>query len=238
MTPTVLNILLISFGAGLTVFLGGVLARSFNHHLEKSPISKQITHTMVAFGGGIIFSALALVMVPTALDELALQELIPSFLAGALVFFFLDRRLQRKKTKAGTLMAMLLDYIPESIALGALFAGDFSTAVLLAFFIGLQNIPEAFNAYRDMILSGFQEKATLIIFFFISFCGVIGALLGFFFLTDHPQITAHLMIFASGGILYLLFQDIAPQAQLKTTNIPSLGATLGFIVGMIGEKLI
>jgi ZIP family zinc transporter len=46
------------------------------------------------------------------------------------------------------------------------------------------------------------------------------------------------MMFASGGILYLLFQDIAPQSKLKNNYAISLGATLGFAMGMIGEKLI
>lgn len=65
-----------------------------------------------------------------------------------------------------------MDFIPESIALGATFAIEPNLAILLAVFIGLQNLPEAFNAYRDLILSGFTEKKTLIIFFFLSFFGI------------------------------------------------------------------
>jgi ZIP family zinc transporter len=46
------------------------------------------------------------------------------------------------------------------------------------------------------------------------------------------------MLVAGGGILYLVFQDIAPQVRLKRHWAPALGATLGFIVGMVGEKLL
>ena len=46
------------------------------------------------------------------------------------------------------------------------------------------------------------------------------------------------MVFASGGILYLIFQDIAPNVSQKKSWLPALGANLGFLVGMIGEKLI
>ncbi len=46
------------------------------------------------------------------------------------------------------------------------------------------------------------------------------------------------MTFASGGILYLIFQDIAPNVALKKTWLPALGANLGFLIGIIGEKLI
>jgi ZIP family zinc transporter len=146
--------------------------------------------------------------------------------------------LAKKVGKMATLLAMCMDFIPESIALGAVFAEDYSIAVLLAIFIGLQNLPEAFNSYRDMVVSGFSEKKTLIVFFLLSFSGIVAALAGHLFLSSYPKTTAHLMMFASGGILYLLFQDIAPQSILKNNYAISLGATLGFAIGMIGEKLI
>lgn len=46
----------------------------------------------------------------------------------------------------------------------------------------------------------------------------------------------HLMSFASGGILYLLIQDIIPESKLDENCLTSLGVTLGFLVGIIGEK--
>lgn len=76
------------------------------------------------------------------------------------------------------------------------------------------------------------------IFFFLSFFGVIGALIGHFFLSDFPNITAHLMTFASGGILYLLIQDIIPESKLEKYYLTPLGAILGFLVGIIGDKII
>lgn len=46
------------------------------------------------------------------------------------------------------------------------------------------------------------------------------------------------MTAASGGILYLVFQDIAPQARMRKHWLPALGAILGFAIGMLGKKLI
>ncbi|KAB1064353.1 ZIP family metal transporter [Salibacter halophilus] len=232
------KIILYSGFAGATVFLGGLLARFFNHRIEDSPVKDETSHGLIAFGGGIILSALALVLVPKSMEALSLTELLISFFTGAVVFYFVDKAIAQKGGKVATLLAMLMDFVPESIALGAVFAGDMKTATLLAIFIGLQNLPEAFNAYRDLVLSGFKERTVLFIFFFLSFFGIAGALLGFYFLSDLPTVTGHLMIFASGGILYLLFQDVVPESKLENTYITSLPATLGFAVGIIGEKLI
>lgn len=42
------------------------------------------------------------------------------------------------------------------------------------------------------------------------------------------------MLFAAGGILYSVFQDIAPQAKLNKHWLPTLGAVLGFALGLAG----
>ena len=232
------KIFLFAFLSGITVFLGGLLGRLFNARMPEGFAKHGIIHTSIAFGGGIILSAVALVLVPRGLDELSLIPFILSFLGGALVFYWIDGHLAAQQGRSAQLMAMLMDFIPESIALGAVFSTDPSTGMLLALFIGVQNLPEAFNSYSDLLKGGFTASTILIIFFFISFSGVAGAFIGFYELSGYPALTAHLMTFASGGILYLIFQDIAPQGRMDRSGLPALGATLGFVIGVIGEKLL
>ncbi len=232
------SIILFSGFAGITVFLGGLLANYFNHHIKESPVKYEITHSLMSFGAGIILSAVALVLIPAGMEELNLFPMILSFALGAILFMLLDQYLAKKGGKIATLLAMLMDFIPESIALGAVFSVDKNMAILLSLFIGLQNLPEAFNSYRDLVLSGFPAKKTLMIFFGLSFFGIVAALTGHFLLTNSTNLTAHLMTFASGGILYLLVQDIIPESKLDKNYLTPLGASLGFLVGIIGEKLI
>lgn len=237
-SPMLTQLLMFSGFAGITVFIGGLLANAFDHHVKETPIKYEITHTLMSFGAGIILSAVALVLIPKGMEELELWPMVLSFVAGTGLFMLLDRFLAKKGGQTATLLAMLMDFIPESIALGAVFAIDNSLGTLLAVFIGLQNLPEAFNSYRDLVQSGFSAKKTLIIFFFLSFFGIGGALIGHYFLSDFPALTAHLMTFASGGILYLLVQDIIPESKLNKNYLTSLGASMGFLVGIVGEKLL
>ncbi|AWW30774.1 divalent cation transporter [Echinicola strongylocentroti] len=232
------KILIYAGFSGITVFIGALLGNAFNNHIKKRVLKYEISHAAIAFGGGIILSAVALVLVPKGLEELNLWPMLLSFGAGSVIFFVIDKYLQQKGGKMAQLLAMLMDFVPESIALGALFASDPSTGTLLAIFIGLQNLPEAFNSFRDMVLSGFTAKKTLMLMFMLSFAGIGGALIGHFFLRDYPDVTAHLMVFASGGILYLIFQDIAPSSKMKHHHWGAIGACVGFMVGMIGEKVI
>ena len=58
------SVILYSGFAGITVFIGGLLANYFNHHIKESPVKYEIIHTLMSFGAGIILSALALVLIP------------------------------------------------------------------------------------------------------------------------------------------------------------------------------
>lgn len=40
------------------------------------------------------------------------------------------------------------------------------------------------------------------------------------------------------GILYLTFQDIAPQSRLERHWAPPLGAVLGFALALVGQLLL
>ena len=67
--------------------------------------------------------------------------------------------------------------------------------------------------------------------------GPLFSLLGFYYLAQFPVIMSGIMLFAAGGILYSVFQDIAPQIRMENHWLPPLGGILGFLVGMIGFML-
>lgn len=46
------------------------------------------------------------------------------------------------------------------------------------------------------------------------------------------------MLSAAGGIFYLIFQDIAPQASLKRRWFPPIGAVMSFLLGVVGTMLL
>jgi len=46
------------------------------------------------------------------------------------------------------------------------------------------------------------------------------------------------MIFSAGGILYITFTDIAPQAKLENHWLPAIGVVAGFLLGLIGHQFL
>jgi ZIP family zinc transporter len=82
--------------AGITVFIGALLANYFDHHIKESPVKYEIIHTLMSFGAGIILSALALVLIPKGMEELSLISMSISFLMGAVLFMIIDQYLAKK----------------------------------------------------------------------------------------------------------------------------------------------
>jgi len=233
----ILEIITYSFFAGITVFLGGILSKIFEKFKDHST-HKLITHFSVAFGGGILIAAVALVLIPKGIEQLSIMQLTLTFISGALFFCILDNKIHKKGGSFAQMMAMLMDFVPEAIALGGVFAHNIKLGLLLAIFIGMQNLPESFNAYLELKYFNHSSRTSLIILFLLSFSGIVAALMGYFFLRNMPNIIAELMVFSGGGIVFLMFQDIVPLSKIKNSWIPAFGASIGFLVGIIGEKLL
>jgi ZIP family zinc transporter len=89
------------------------------------------------------------------------------------------------------------------------------TDLLLAVLIALQNFPEGFNAYRERRAAGhLRPKTILAAFCIMVLLGPLAAVVGHVWLRDQHEPLGVLMLFAAGGIFYLIFEDIAPQAKL------------------------
>ncbi|MGD2062527.1 MAG: divalent cation transporter [Nitrospirota bacterium] len=229
-------IIVASWLAGIAAFVGGVIARV--ERSTETEAKREVMHGVIAFGGGILLAAVAFALAPEGIAILDPLSLAACFSMGGLAFCLVDVYMARRRGSAAQLMAMLMDFLPEALSLGAVFSHDRRLGTLLAVFIGAQNLPEGFNSFREIVGLGTAPRIALGALLLASLLGPLAACGGFLFLQSHSQLTAGIMVFASGGILYLIFQDIAPQAKMRRHWTPPLGAVLGFVVGMLGRQLI
>ncbi len=236
MTREVLIIVAAAWLAGLTAWVGGLLARRVG--AAHTTTRRELVHGVAAFGGGILVAAVAFALLPEGLASLGPVTVALAFCAGGAVFCVVDIQLARAGGSRAQFVAMLTDFVPEALSMGAVFAANPRLGYVLAAFIGLQNLPEGFNSYREIGGGVAGGRRTLRLLFAVSFLGPLCALGGYFLLRDLHAVTAALMSFAAGGILYLTFQDIAPASRMRGHWTPPLGAVLGFVLGMLGKELI
>lgn len=233
----IIYILILSLLAGAAMPTGALLARLDLVH--PALLGTSWRHFIVAFGGGALISAVALVLVPEGINKLPPLPATLCFASGGVCFYLLESYLSKLNSPAGQLVAMLSDFIPEAIALGAAFAVGGSTGFLLALLMVLQNLPEGFSAFEELN-SHAQIPPNKIVLAFggLALVGPVSAALGYYLLAEYETLMGGLMLFASAGILYLVFQDIAPESKLAQQSMPALGAVAGFLLGMVGHMMI
>jgi ZIP family zinc transporter len=224
-------------GSGVCILVGGLLARI--ERIRPLWLETEFRHSVIAFGGGVLVAAVALVLVPEGTQFVRSAPAAAGLvLAGGLFFLCAERLLALRRRESPQFIAMLLDYVPESIALGGMFALGAPGAILLAILIGLQNLPEGFNAFRELkALPGSNARRSLLLMAALIPLGPAAGTVGWAIGPGHPVVLGSVMLFAAGGILYLLFQDIAPQSRLDRHWGPTLGAVVGFCLGMLGSML-
>ncbi len=219
--------------AGACIPLGAGLAQI--QRILPRWLDEELRHFVIAFGGGVLVGAVALVLVPEGADRLPHPVAATALLlAGGAAFMVVDRVQAKRHRAAPQFIAMGADFLPESLALGGMFAAGADGAVLLALLIGLQNLPEGFNSWRELaghIRRGAALRRMLLLALLGPVCGAVGWL----WLAGYEAVLGAIMLFAAGGILYLTFQDIAPQARLERHWTPPLGAVLGFAMALVSE---
>jgi len=232
-TPLVTALALATL-AGATIPLGAWLA-TLKVGLFPDWLANELRHGIIAFGAGALLAAVALVLLPEGSARLNDASALFWFLMGGAGFAVVDTLLAANGSKMAQFLAMIMDYLPEALALGALISGDMATAVLVACLIGLQNLPEGFNAMREMSQNG---SVRLWPFLAMVPLGPLLAYVGLILPAEFEPLIGAVMMIASGGILFLVFQDIAPQVPLQNHTLPTLGAVMGFALGLAGHLAI
>jgi ZIP family zinc transporter len=223
--------------AGFMIPVGGYLASI--EHIQPRWLEQELRHSVIAFGGGVLIAAVALILVPEGLSLLPLWPGLLAFFLGGAAFALLERLRHRHVESNAQFTAMLTDFVPEAVSLGAMMASRPSEAALLALLIGAQNLPEAFNAWRELAARpGHGRSRAMRTFLALAALGPVAVGLGYALLAELPSLTGAIMMAAAGGILFLMFQDIAVKARLKNSQAPSLAALAGFSVGIIGQALV
>jgi ZIP family zinc transporter len=114
--------------AGAMIPLGAILARV--EHVQDRWLEAELRHFVIAFGGGVLLAAVALVLVPVGAETLSMPLAMLTFGGGGVLFAVFDALLAKRQGGMGQTVAMLADFLPEALALGAMFAAGERAAPL------------------------------------------------------------------------------------------------------------
>lgn len=212
-------------------------------------VPPRVVATIMAFGAGVLVSALAFDLVDEAERSGGLVATVCGFLAGAVLYVganvALARRGARHRKRSGDqqpseqdqagsgaaiAIGSLLDGIPESVVLGlSLLSGEgVGVAVLAA--VVISNVPEGLAGASGMQRSGRSARYVFGLWGGIAVASGLAASAGALLLEGaSPATVAVITAIAAGGILAMLADTMIPEAFERTHLLTGLVTTLGFL---------
>ena len=225
--------------AASSLVIGAIIALLFR-------ISLRTIGLIMAFGTGVLISAVAFDLVQEAFDKSSGHGWVAGGLfAGCLVFFGGDWLIDhlggsQRKDPSGDqeggsalsiVLGSVLDGIPESMVIGLTIfeGGAVGAAYLAAVFIS--NLPESISSTSGLATSGWKKSRILWMWIAIALISGLASLAGYgLFQNSSPDTVAFVLAFAGGAILTMLAETMAPEAYEHGGKLVGIATTLGFAV--------
>jgi len=220
-------------------------------------LPRRVVALIMAFGAGVLISALAFDLVDEAVVTGGLAPTTLGFLAGAVAYVAANAALARRGARhrkrsgdqqpsegeqegsgAAIAIGALLDGVPESVVLGAslLGGGGVGTAVLAAVFIS--NVPEGLSSASGMKTSGRSARYVFGVWCGIAAASAVAAALGYLLLDGaSPSVVAAITAVAAGAILAMLTDTMIPEAFEQASVVSGLVTALGFLTAFTIERI-
>jgi ZIP family zinc transporter len=226
------------FGAAASLILGGAISLRFRIPLKALGLT-------MAFGAGVLFSAVAYDLVQEAFEISNDGGLVVALglAAGAVTFYIGDLLIDRmggakRKSVEGSddagsplaiLLGIVLDGIPESIVIGLTLLGGSTIDLAVVIAVFLSNVPESIAATTGLRKKSWSGRRIMILWLVVSLVSGAASLVGFALFSGLPTATVALVdAFAAGAILTMLADTMIPEAFKFGGKQAGLATTLGF----------
>ncbi|QWZ09870.1 ZIP family zinc transporter [Nocardioides panacis] len=212
-------------------------------------VPQRVVASVMAFGAGVLISALAFDLVDEAETSGGLTATVLGFLVGAVVYVLANVALAKRGARhrkrsgdqqpsedeqvgSGSAIAVgaLLDGIPESVVLGLSLLGGHGVGVPVLAAIFISNLPEGLSSAAGMKRSGRSARYVFGVWIGVAVASGAAGLLGCLLLQGaSAQLIAAITALAAGAILTMVADTMIPEAFERTHLYAGLIATLGFL---------
>ena len=243
-------------------FLGTTIGASLVF-LLKDKLNSKVQKVLLGFASGVMIAASVWSLIIPAIDmssNMALPWLPAAlgFLLGIGFLLILDIIIPhmhlnsdevegikvKKPLKKSTMLvfAVTLHNIPEGMAVGVVLAGAYyghtmlsmTAALALSIGIALQNLPEGAIISMPLIGEGYTKPKAFMLGTLSGIVEPIAAIITILLISFIQPILPYLLAFAAGAMIYVVVEELIPEAQEgKHSNLATIALAVGFVLMMI-----
>jgi zinc and cadmium transporter len=234
--------LLLILGASL---FGGVLSVALAASvltLRPARLERAVPR-LISFSTGTLLAAALLGLIPHAAHALPTSTVAPTILVGLLTFYLLEKLLVWRHchrhdcdVHASSGALLLVGDAVHNFVDGVIIAGAFLESTPLGAATALSTVahevPQELGEFVVYLHGGATRRRALALNALTSLTSVVGALLGYWFLSELRGISPYLLSFAAAGFLYVALADLVPAQRGKTSLALTLVDSLLVAVGV------
>ena len=245
----------------LIPFLGTMLGSSLVFFM-KDKINIKLQKLLLGFAAGVMIAASVWSLIIPSIDMSEKQGIISwlpaaiGFILGIVFLLLLDSIIphlhlnskkpegikSKLKNEIMLVLAVTLHNIPEGMAEGIILVGmlvpdsgiTVASSLVLAIGLSIQNFPEGAIISMPLRDEGLSKAKAFIYGTLSGIVEPIGAILTILLTTSIVPILPYLLAFAAGAMVYVVVEELIPEAQEGNhSNIGTIGFAIGFVIMMV-----
>jgi len=209
--------------------------------LMKKELLDRILLLLIAFASGSLLAAAFLHMAPESAQEIG-TETFKMILAGMVFFFIIEKFIHWHHCNRGECSIHPVAYLNligdgvHNFIDGVIIAAGFLTGthigVITSIAIALHEIPQEIGDFAVLVHGGLSKKRALLYNFLSATTAIIGAVLGYFYLSNLHHLIPYVLGIAAGGFVYIAAADLMPELHKERTFGRLFLQTIALLTGI------
>lgn len=246
--------------------MAGIILGSAIVFFTRHQMSELLQKTLFGFAAGVMMAAAVWSLLLPSIemcDDLGKWATVPSALGFMLGIGFLllidiitphlhfgttkpEGPRSRLSRTTMLLLAVSIHHLPEGMAVGVVLAGAEHTetgitsmsALIVAAGIAIQNVPEGAIVSIPMRAAGKSRWKSFTLGCLSGAIQPIGAIAVILLSTASIPLLPYMLSFAAGAMLYVVVEELIPEASSGThTNLSTIGFATGFVLMMMFDTI-
>ena len=251
---------------GLLIPMAGIILGSAIVFFTRHQMSELLQKTLFGFAAGVMMAAAVWSLLLPSIemcDDLGKWATVPSALGFMLGIGFLllidiitphlhfgttkpEGPRSRLSRTTMLLLAVSIRHLPEGMAVGVVLAGaehaetgiTSMSALIVAAGIAIQNVPEGAIVSIPMRAAGKSRWKSFTLGCLSGAIQPIGAIAVILLSTASIPLLPYMLSFAAGAMLYVVVEELIPEASSGThTNLSTIGFATGFVLMMMFDTI-